>query len=254
MTTEYKLEVCTGDIDSVKAAIEGGADRVELCSALEVGGITPSAGMMAMAVRMCRGKVAVHILIRPREGDFVYTPDEVSIMVNDIRAARQLGTDGVVIGALNTNGTIDIEACRLMMDAARGMSVSFHRAFDLCKNPFEALEEIIGLGCDRILTSGQAPTAIDGADLLARLGNEAKGRIILLAGSGVNPLNAMTILRESGVHELHASARSAKVSKMNFRRQDVAMGAEGADEFCRMVTDPQKVKAIKTILNNYSTR
>ncbi|WP_435052599.1 copper homeostasis protein CutC, partial [Paramuribaculum intestinale] len=151
------LEVCAGDIESVYAASRGGAQRVELCSALADGGITPSTGFIRQAVRVPGMKV--HVLIRPRGGDFLYTPEEVASMTDDIVAAREAGAHGVVIGALTPDGDIDMDACRHMMEAAAGMNVTFHRAFDLCRDPFEALDDIIALGCNRLLTSGQAASA-----------------------------------------------------------------------------------------------
>ena len=165
------LEVCAGDIESVYAASRGEAQRVELCSALADGGITPSTGFIRQAVRVPGMKV--HVLIRPRGGDFLYTPEEVASMTDDIVAAREAGAHGVVIGALTPDGDIDMDACRQMMEAASGMNVTFHRAFDLCRDPFEALDHIIALGCNRLLTSGQAASALDGAPMLRQLVDRA---------------------------------------------------------------------------------
>lgn len=198
-----KLEICAANPASVRIAAENGADRVELCSALSLDGLTPSAGMIEYAVSF--DSLKVHVLIRPREGNFAYTPDEISLMVRDIETARHLGADGVVIGALRHDGTIDTEACRRMISAAGDMSVTFHRAFDTVPDPFTALEDIISLGCSRVLTSGQARTAAEGIDLLAALHRKAAGRIIILAGAGVNPDNAVTILRDGLADELHGS-------------------------------------------------
>lgn len=243
------LEVCCGDPASVRAAEEGGAARVELCSALEVGGVTPSAGFIAQAVKMAHG-VKKHVLIRPREGDFVYTPDEVDIMVNDIEMCRSLGADGVVIGALLPDGSIDMSTCRRLVDAASGMSVTFHRAFDMVNDPMAALEAIIALGCDRILTSGLQPDALTGAHTLAALNKTAAGRITILAGCGVSASNAAEILRQSGCTEIHASARRPVASTMQYRRTDLAMGTPGADEFSRKTTHPDEVRAIVEAINN----
>lgn len=201
------IEVCAGTIGSVLAAHRGGADRVELCSALSEGGLTPSAGMIRMA-KECEG-LKVHVLIRPRSGDFVYSIPEVRTMELDILNARQLGADGVVIGALTADGDIDLPVCRRLADAARGMSITFHRAFDVCRRPYEALEQIISLGCDRLLTSGQASTAEEGIPVLGRLVRQSAGRIIIMPGSGVNPRNALHILRETGATEIHGSFRSS---------------------------------------------
>ena len=199
-----KLEVCCGDLQSVRAAIEGGAHRVELCEALELDGLTPSEAMMESAIGM---GIPVQVLIRVREGDFVYNKDEICKMRNDIRLARKLGTAGVVIGALMPDGSIDEEAIRCMMDEAEGLSVTFHRAFDVCRKPEEALEKIISLGCHRLLTSGQATTAEQGIPMLKKLVEQADGRIIIMPGAGVNPQNASRILEETGALEIHGSLR-----------------------------------------------
>lgn len=199
-----KLEVCCGDLQSVRAAIEGGAHRVELCEALELDGLTPSEAMMESAIGM---GIPVQVLIRVREGDFVYSKDEICKMRNDIRLARKLGAAGVVIGALMPDGSIDEEAIRCMMDEAEGLSVTFHRAFDVCHEPEEALEKIISLGCHRLLTSGQAPTAELGIPMLKKLIEQADGRIIIMPGAGVNPQNASRILEETGAIEIHGSLR-----------------------------------------------
>lgn len=199
-----KLEVCCGDLQSVRAAIEGGAHRVELCEALELDGLTPSEAMMESAIGM---GIPVQVLIRVREGDFVYNKDEICKMRNDIQLARKLGAAGVVIGALMPDGSIDEEAIRCMMDEAEGLSVTFHRAFDVCSKPEEALEKIISLGCHRLLTSGQAPTAEQGIPMLKKLVEQADGRIIIMPGAGVNPQNASRILEETGALEIHGSLR-----------------------------------------------
>lgn len=199
-----KLEVCCGDLQSVRAAIEGGAHRVELCEALELDGLTPSEAMMESAIGM---GIPVQVLIRVREGDFVYNKDEICKMRNDIRLARKLGAAGVVIGALMPDGSIDEEATRCMMDEAEGLSVTFHRAFDVCREPEEALEKIISIGCHRLLTSGQATTAEQGIPMLKKLVEQADGRIIIMPGAGVNPQNASRILEETGALEIHGSLR-----------------------------------------------
>lgn len=199
-----KLEVCCGDLQSVRAAIEGGAHRVELCEALELDGLTPSEAMMESAIGT---GIPVQVLIRVREGDFVYNKDEICKMRNDIRLARKLGAAGVVIGALMPDGSIDEEAIRCMMDETEGLSVTFHRAFDVCRKPEEALEKIISLGCHRLLTSGQAPTAELGIPMLKKLIEQADGRIIIMPGAGVNPQNASRILEETGALEIHGSLR-----------------------------------------------
>ncbi len=255
MEKENILEVCAASLASVKEAAAGGASRIELCSALGEGGVTPSAGFISMA-----GKVAadagmrMHVLIRPRGGDFVYDADEIGCMVADIRMARQCGADGVVIGALRPDGNIDIDTCGRLMDEAVDMSVTFHRAFDMCREPHEALEAVIRLGCHRILTSGCAPSAEKGVGTLAALNRLANGRIIILPGAGVNSDNAASILEHSGCCEIHASARRRRDSAMDFRHPGVSMGEAGADEFSRMETSRDVVAAIVKAINRSNCR
>lgn len=205
MNYELMLEVCCADLQSVRAAVAGGAHRVELCQALGLDGLTPSAGMIETAVGM---GIHVQVLIRPREGDFVYDRDEVLCMQRDIRHARRLGAGGVVIGALRPDGSIDEETTRRLVGEAEGMSITFHRAFDVCAHPGEALEQIISLGCHRLLTSGQAPSAEQGIPMLRRLVKQASGRIIIMPGAGVTPKNAGRILSETGAREIHGSLRN----------------------------------------------
>ena len=201
---QIKLEVCCGDMQSVLAAKEGGADRIELCQALEVDGLTPSAEMMAEAIGL---GIPVQVLIRPREGDFVYDEAEVETMLKEIRLAKRLGANGVVIGALKPDGSIDEETSRRLVSEATGLSITFHRAFDVCSQPAEALEQIVSLGCHRLLTSGQAPSAEQGIPLIKKLVEQSGGRLIIMPGAGVNQENARRILSETGAHEIHGSLR-----------------------------------------------
>ena len=198
------LEVCCGDMQSVLAAKEGGAHRVELCQALEVDGLTPSQETIEEAISL---GIPVQVLIRPQEGDFVYDEEEVESMLGDIRLAKKLGANGVVIGALRQEGSIDEATIRRLVDEAEGLSITFHRAFDVCSQPLEALEQIISLGCHRLLTSGQAPSAEQGIPLIKRLVELSAGRIIIMPGAGVNVNNAHKILSETGANEIHGSLR-----------------------------------------------
>lgn len=199
------LEVCTGSIPSIIAAKEGGASRVEVCAALEVGGLTPSLGHLKAAAEI--SGIRKHVLIRPRGGDFCYSDEELSIMLHDIQLCAHMGFDGVVVGALTPEGHIDMPACRAFREAAGQMSLTFHRAFDECSNPQQSLEDIILLGYHRILTSGQAPKAQEALPLLRALVEQAAGRIIIMPGSGVSPDNARQILQSTGATEIHASAK-----------------------------------------------
>ena len=204
MKCDLKLEVCCGDLQSVRAAKDGGAHRVELCRALEVDGLTPSAEMMEAAIGM---GIPVQVLIRPREGDFIYNENEVEAMLRDIRMAKKLGANGVVIGALRPDGSVDEETIRRLVGESEGLSITFHRAFDVCTKPLEALEQIITLGCHRLLTSGQASTAEQGISLIRKLVEQSAGRLIIMPGAGVSVKNARRILSETGTHEIHGSLR-----------------------------------------------
>lgn len=236
------LEICAGSVESAIAARDGGAQRIELCAALEIGGITPSAGIIAEA-RKVEG-LALNVIIRPRGGDFLYNSYEAESMIYDIQLCKKLGVDGVVIGALTADGEIDTSLCRRLIDAADGMSVTFHRAFDMCRDPRQALEELIALGCDRVLTSGQATTAEAGIPLLKELVEQAAGRISIMPGCGVNSGNAARILQETGATEIHASARKSVGSGMRFRHSGVSMGNPDSDEYARKETDAQEVRTI----------
>ena len=200
------FEVCTGNLASVIAAVEGGAERIELCSALSLDGLTPSIGLLKY-VRKTFPLLKIHVLIRSCEGGFVYTKDDLDTMLLDIHEASSYA-DGIVCGALTQEGDIDTEALRLMVEASEGKPFTFHRAFDKCRNPQEALEQIIEAGCKRILTSGQQPSAEQGIPLLHELNKQANGRIIIMPGGGVNEKNARLILDQTGCIEIHGSCSS----------------------------------------------
>ena len=197
------LEVCTGSLQSVINAVEGGAQRIELCSALSLDGLTPSIGLLEH-VRTMFPRLTIHVLVRPREGDFVYTADEVSVMERDIHAALPYA-DGIVVGALTAEGHVDMPAMRRLMRAAEGRPVTFHRAFDVCREPLVALEQIIALGCTRLLTSGQQPTALEGIPLLRQLRDLSDERLIIMPGGGVNARNARLIIDQVQTTEIHGS-------------------------------------------------
>ncbi len=195
-------EVCCATLEAVYSAHQRGAQRVELCTALEVGGVTPSAGMVEQALKI---GIPVNVLVRLRSGNFIYNKEEVDAMCSDIRHFVAMGVHGIVLGALTPEGEIDLAACQSMIKAAGSVPVTFHRAFDVCSRPFEALEQIIALGCSRLLTSGQASTAPDGTTMLRRLVEQADGRIIILAGCGITPQNVARLVEETGVKEVHGS-------------------------------------------------
>ena len=200
-----KIEVCCGTLDEAREAAAGGAVRVELCAAISCGGVTPGYGTITSIVEAQLG-LEVNVLIRAREGGFCYTPAELEMMCRDIEFCRGAGVNGVVIGALTAEGDLDIAACKKMVAAAGGMSITFHRAFDICNAPYEALEEIIALGCHRLLTSGQQATAEQGAGMIAELVKRAAGRIIIMPGAGVKPHNIAAIEQATGAREFHSTA------------------------------------------------
>lgn len=246
---DFKFEVCANGVESCIAAQEGGADRVELCAGIPEGGTTPSYGEIKTARRLLN-TTRLHVIIRPRGGDFLYSPLEIERMADDIRICRDLGVDGVVFGCLTQDGTIDKNQNEYLMSLASGMSTTFHRAFDRTVDPLAAMEDIISLGFCRILTSGQQPKAIEGTDLLARLHEKAQGGITLLAGSGVDEENVANIYRATGIHEYHFSARISVKSQMRNMCSDVYMGAKGADEQNLLVTSAQRVEnVIKNLLS-----
>ena len=201
------LEVCCGSPESVAAAVAGGARRIELCAHLELDGLTPPMEWVRDA-KTRYPDLLVHVLIRPRAGDFVYAAEETDTMVLQIREALEAGADGIVIGALTPAGDVDLALLKRLISVipAGRASITFHRAFDVCRKPFDALEQIIGLGCDRILTSGQQPTVVEGTDMLRALRQRARGRILILPGGGVTPENAARVLAGTGCVEIHASA------------------------------------------------
>jgi copper homeostasis protein len=199
------LEVCVDDVEGLAAAVAGGADRIELCSSLGVGGLTPSAGLMAEAARL---DIPVIALIRPRSGGFAYSAAEERVMLRDIELAAGSGLAGVAIGALTPGNDLDLPLLRRLAGHAQGLQLTLHRAFDLVRNPAAALEDAIALGFHRVLTSGGATTASAGTARLAALVKQGQGRIQILAGGGVRPENVAALILSTGVDELHASCRA----------------------------------------------
>ena len=237
---DFMVEICANGVESCLAAQEGGADRVELCAGIPEGGTTPSYGEIKVARRVLT-TTRLHVIIRPRGGDFLYTDLEVERMAEDIAVCRQLGVDGVVFGCLNADGTFDLEKNRYLIECSRGMSVTCHRAFDRAVNPEQALEDVIALGFDRILTSGQQPKAEQGIDLLARLNRQADGRIILMAGSGVTEQNIRRIREATGLNEFHFSSRESVDSAMQYVNPNLYMGRPGANEAALDYTTARRV-------------
>ena len=210
----YKLEIATTDFAGTQAAVNGGADRIELCSGLSEGGLTPSFGL----IKHCRQNFNLPIfpIIRPRSGDFLYNDDEFGIIKNEIALCKELGCDGIVVGLLKKDGRVDKKRLTTVVEKAYPMEVTFHRAFDRCINPFEAMEEIIEAGCQRILTSGQQRTAMEGAELIKKLIEIANNRITIMPGSGVKKENIKSLAEITNAEEFHASLRDTIKSKMDF--------------------------------------
>ena len=236
------VEVCANGVESCLAAQEGGADRVELCAGIPEGGTTPSYGEIQVARRVLTS-TRLHVIIRPRGGDFLYSDLEVERMAADIAVCRELGVDGVVFGCLKADGTLDMDKNRYLMQCSHGMSVTLHRAFDRAADPAQALEDAIALGFDRILTSGQQPKAIQGVELLAQLHRQAAGRIILMAGSGVTEENIRDIREATGLTEFHFSAREPHPSAMQYVNPNLYMGRPGANEAALDYTTSRRVAA-----------
>lgn len=232
----YCIEIATTDFETTRLAVEGGADRIELCASLSEGGVTPSYGTIAR----CRESFTVSLfpIIRPRSGDFLYSDEEFAIMQQDIRLCKFLQCDGVVIGLLQADGQIDLTRTAALVELAYPMGVTFHRAFDRCKDPFLALEQLVSVGCERILTSGQQPTAPEGAALIARLQLQAQDRIAIMPGSGVRPDTIAALAKETGCVEFHSSLRGMQKSQMQFVHPAFANSAES---YQLPYIDPQQV-------------
>jgi len=239
----YIIEIATSDFTTTQFAVEGGADRIELCAALSDGGTTASYG----TIRKCRESFDVHLfpIIRPRSGDFFYTDEEFDLMMEDLKLCKELGCDGVVIGLLKKDGTIDKKRTGKMIESGYPLEVTFHRAFDRCRDPFEALEQLVEIGCGRILTSGQQPVAIDGVQLIAQLVKAADNRIIIMPGSGVRKENIKELADKTGAVEFHTSLRSKQKSKMDFIHPAFAKREES---YSNPFIDVEDIKALRRAL------
>ncbi|XP_001373013.1 copper homeostasis protein cutC homolog [Monodelphis domestica] len=250
MTGGFLMEICVDSVESAINAERGGAGRIELCSGLLEGGTTPSMGMLQV-VKQCV-QIPVFVMIRPRGGDFLYSDREVEVMKADIRLAKLYGADGLVLGALTEDGHIDTELCMALLSTCRPLPVTFHRAFDMVQNPEVALETLLTLGFDRVLTSGCDSSALEGLPMIKQLVEQAKGKIVIMPGGGITERNLQRILEGSGATEFHCSARSAKDSGMKFRNTSVAMGASLSNsEYSSKVTDVAKVRTLCAIAKSF---
>ncbi len=241
-----KLEIVVYNIESALKAQEGGADRIELCDNPGEGGTTPSSG----TIEIVRGNVSldVYVMIRPRGGDFCYTSWEFHCMKRDIWHCQKLSVDGIVFGILTPDGRIDKKRCKDLIDKARPLKVTCHRAFDMTRDPFEALEDCIEVGFDRILTAGQQAQASKGAELIAELIKKANGRIAIMPGSGVNENTVERIVSITKAQEIHFSAMTQRPSLMQYKNQDIAgMGSDEGSEFLVRTVDPERVRKMRVI-------
>ena len=239
------LEVCVDSFESAQAAQRGGADRLELCGDLLVGGVTPSPFLIEKVQKL---DVPVNVLLRPRFGDFLYTESEKDILFKEVQMCRKMGVNGVVLGALEADGRLDKPFLHDLVAEAGPLHKTFHRAFDVCLDAEEGMEEAIKLGFDTILSSGQAPTALQGASTLSQLQKKANGRITIMAGSGVKSTNLLELIATTGLTAYHMSAKRTVDSPMVFRRKEVPMGLPMAGEFDRFYTDEAEVRKAKSIL------
>lgn len=241
------VEVCAYSVESCVNAQKAGASRVELCGGLGEGGTTPSAGLI-MAVREAI-QIDLFVMIRPRGGDFVYDPYELDTMQKDIDIARQLGANGVVLGVLLPSGQVDTERTQALVEYAKPLRVTFHRAFDLTPNPQKALEDVIATGAERILTSGQKPSAPQGTELLRGLVEQAQGRIEIMAGGGVSGPNAQ-LLAATGVGALHLTGKAFRPGRQNYFPPDISMAGEIPDERSILYSDPERITAVLNSLKH----
>jgi len=242
---KYLIEIATTDFTTTKSAVEGGADRIELCAALSEGGITPSYG----TIKKCRESFNVQLfpIIRSRSGDFLYNDEEFDIMQNEVKLCKEFGCDGVVIGLLDKDGSINLKRTERLIDLAYPLEVTFHRAFDRCKDPFIAMEQLIQIGCQRILTSGQQPAATQGIELIAQLVKAADEKIIIMPGSGVRTENIKELADKTGATEFHSSLRGKQKTGMEFIHPSFA---DSVESYTNPAIDPEEVKALRTALNS----
>jgi len=241
---ENKLEIIGFNIESCLAAQEAGADRIELCGSPGEGGTTPSYGLVQSAREKL--EIDLYVMIRPRGGDFLYTDNEFEMMMKEVEFCKRSGCDGIVTGALTPDGHVDKEKCKILIDLAFPMEVTFHRAFDRVADPFASLEDLITLGFERILTSGLKPKAVQNTHLLSQLIQKSAGRIIIMPGSGINSGNIITIAEKTGAKEFHSSASFLEKSEMKFVSKEM-------NEVLEYISvNKDEVKNMKKLLNNFT--
>lgn len=242
----YLLECCVDSVESAMEAKRGGADRIELCSGLIIGGLSPSKALFEEIRKNV--DIRIHVLLRPRFGDFCYTEYEHHIIKEEVKMFRELGADGVVIGSLNPDGTLNIEQMKELIEEAGNMSITLHRAFDMCKDPLETLQQAKELGIHTILTSGQKNNCIDGTDLLAQLVKEAAGEIDILIGGGVDGTVIEALYQKTGSRTYHMSGKVTLDSEMEYRKADVNMGIASMSEYEIWRTSAERIAQAKSVL------
>lgn len=241
------LEVCADSVESVLAAEKGGADRIELCSNIVIGGTTPSESLFREIRKY--SDIRIHALIRPRFGDFCYTEYEFNIIKDEVKRFRKLGAQGVVIGMLKPDGTMDMEHMKALMEERGDMSVTLHRAFDVCKDWEEALEQSVSLGINTILTSGQHNNCVEGMDVLKELQKKSQGRIRIMAGAGINAQAISVIHQATGIQDYHMTGKILMDSEMKYRKEGVNMGLPCLSEFEIFRTDENEVRKARNVIN-----
>jgi copper homeostasis protein len=247
MQAVMELEICVESVEAAIAAARGGADRVELCSALSEGGVTPSMGLIRGVVRAVR--IGAYVMIRPRGGDFLYSDAEFALMREDVELAREAGARGVVLGLLGADGTVDVERTRELVKAAGAMDVTFHRALDMARDQEEALEAAIDAGATRVLTSGAAKTAVQGAAKIAAMVRRAKGRIGVMVGGNVRPGNVQQTAAATGASQFHAALRAAVASPMVYRNGGLHLGGSAGAEYTRQVVLERDVARLRAAVD-----
>ncbi len=247
MGNKFLLECATDSVESALAAAKGGADRLELCANLIIGGTTPTLALYD-EVRS-HSDIPLFILIRPRFGDFLYTDYEANVICREIEMFQKAGAEGVVIGSLNKDGSLNAEHMKRFMDSAKDMSVTLHRAFDMCADPFETLKQAKELGVNTILTSGQAPSSLEGIDLYEKLIEKANGEISILAGGGIKASTIEKLLKQTSLTAFHMSGKIVVESGMEFRNPAVSMGLPGISEYNIWLTDENNVREARGVLD-----
>ncbi len=243
----YILECCVDSVESALAAQKGGANRVELCSALVIGGLSPSVALFKRVKEAL--DIKIHVLLRPRFGDFCYTDHEHEILKEEVKMFRELGADGIVIGTLKPDGSLNMIQMKELVEVAGDMSITLHRAFDMCKDPMQTLEDVKELGINTILTSGQKNSCINGTDLLKGLVQNAEGKVDILIGGGVDASVIKELHNKTGATSYHMSGKITLDSEMEYRKEDVSMGVASLSEYEIWQTSADRVMAAKKVLD-----